>query len=306
MKNKKHFKSDLKLILQPHVHSNRSHDSAIPIKKYVDFLHKHTRKNELTVIGITDHHVLPITTKKALELSTKKVIVVPGIQWRLHKTLFESLTKLSTRRDLLTLGNHDSLRNYIKNKTPHSLFKNEEISNLFTEKEFLNYISENNKKLILICPHPKHIGFDYYGKKEIKELLQHIKQNNFSIPFFVEEKTGYDPFPRIFTTYKGKYPILGASDAHEIYSILKTNSLLSVETSIPCNIKIFNLWAKTMNGKNLILYKKILKNIFELLEVKNDEISIKKYYFRAYPQFISGIPRWFKRRFENFPHNLFT
>ncbi|MFH1586202.1 MAG: hypothetical protein ABIB79_05530 [archaeon] len=292
-----------KLILQLHVHSNRSHDCEVSIREYVEYLNKNLKDDEFSILGITDHNVLPIKTKEAINLSTKKVLVVPGIQWKLHKTLGQAWTKLCTRREILTLGNHDNLRDYIKKQTPYKILKNQEISGNLEEEEFLDYISEN-KDIIIIIPHPRHFGVDYYGAKEIKDLKQKIGRRKLSILFFVEEKTGYDPFPRIFHNYRRGYLILGGSDAHEIKSFIGTNSLFSAYSQIECSKRIPRLIQKIASTKNSKLYKKSLKIIFRLIAMKNKKIKIIKNYLRSNIQFLGSIPRWFKRRLENFPYNL--
>jgi len=295
---------NLKLVLQLHVHSDKSHDSYVSIKDYVNYLEKILSENECAVLGITDHNVVPIKTKEALSLSTKKVIVIPGIQWKIYKNLGHALKKLCTRREILTLGDHDDLKEYINKKTHYSILKNDEILGNFKEEEFLNYLS-NNKEIILIMPHPRHFGVDYYGKNSIKKLKQEIDEKKIYIPFFVEEKNGYDPFPRILFSYKNKYLTLGGSDAHEIKSFLETNSLFSVETHLDCNNRILNSWQKAINNKNVALYKKTIKNIFNVLKKKNDEIIIKKRYFRSSVHYLGFFPRFLKRRFDNFPNNVF-
>ncbi len=293
----------LKLILQLHIHSDRSHDSFVSIKNYVRHLEKIISENEYAVLGITDHKIIPIKTEDALKLSTKKIIVIPGIQWKIYKTLSQSIKKLCTRRELLTLGCHDNFKKYIVKKVQYEISEKEEILSNPSEEEFLDYISKN-KEIILIVPHPKHFFVDYYGHKEIAELKQKINNKKISIPFFVEEKTGYDPFPRIFVSYRNKYPIVGGSDAHEIYSFLGTNSLCSVETSIECDKELIDIWEKAIVKKDINLYKKTIKNIFNILIERNDEIQIKKHYLRACIHFFHSVPSWFKRRFSDFPRNL--
>ena len=60
-------------------------------------------------------------------------------------------------------------------------------------------------------------------KKEIKNLYAKVLKRRISHNFFVENKTGYDPFPRLFHDYKKDYLILGGSDAHRIYSFFKVS-----------------------------------------------------------------------------------
>lgn len=291
-----------RLILQLHVHSSRSHDCETSIKKYVRYLTKNLKDDESIVLGTTDHNVIPIKIEKAIKLSTKKVLVIPGIQWKLHKTFWQAWSKLCARREILTVGNHDDLEDYIKKRTPYSILENREISGNFTEKEFLDYISKN-KNIILIVPHPKHFGVDYYGTDEIKRLKQKIGRRKIQIPFFVEEKTGYDPFPRVHSYRKG-YLVLGGSDAHELKSFLGTNSLFSAYSYLKCNRKIPKLIQKISSKKSSRLYKKTIKRIFCLIQIKNKKIKIIKDYLRSGIHFLGSIPRFIKRRFSNFPHNL--
>lgn len=291
------------LVLQTHVHSERSHDSSVPISEYVKYLETHLLKNEYAFLGITDHNVIPIKMKDALNLSTDKVIVVPGIQWKLHKSFATALIKLCVRREIITLGDHDNLKRYILNNTSYSIFKNGEIDGNFYENEFLDYISRQNP-IAIIIPHPRHLFIDYYGKKEIKILKQKINNKRIYHNFFVEEKTGYDPFPRLLFQYKNKYCILGGSDAHQIYGLFKTPALLSVETSINCDANIINQWKKANKTKSVVLYKKAITDIFNLLTKHNDKIVIKKHYIRSILCSLHSVPCFLKRRFTNFPKNL--
>lgn len=291
-------------MLQLHVHSDRSHDSSVPIKDYVDYLEKVLSKNELAVLGVTDHNVVPIKVQDALKLSTNKVIVVPGIQWRLYKSFFQAVKRLCTRREILTLGDHDSLSSYIKRGTGYSVSEKDEILGNFREREFLDYISKN-REIILIVPHPKHLVVDYYGAKEIRKLQRKINNKKIKIPFFVESKTGYDPFSRIFFKYRGKYLTIGGSDAHEIYSCLGTNSLFSVETSLDCDAELVKLWSRVVRGRDVRLYKRVVKDVFALLQDENKKIVIKKHFLASELHFLHCVPNFFKRRFNDFPRNLF-
>lgn len=294
---------DYKLILQLHVHSKKSHDSDVSIEDYVNYLEGNLKDNEYAVLGITDHNIVPLKIESALKYSTRKVLVIPGIQWKLHKTFKEALTKLCTRREIITLGDHDSLIDYIKEKTRYSILDNRELSGNFTEDEFVDYIS-SCKNLAIVVPHPKHLFFDYYGRKEIKNLYFKIREKRISHNFFVEEETGYDPFPRFFYSYKEGYPILGGSDAHRIYSFFKISALFSVETSIESDGKLVELWETAFRERNLGIYKNVIRDFFTLLKEKNDNIIIKKYYLRSMLCFLYSIPAFIKRRFVNFPRNL--
>ncbi len=291
------------LFLQLHVHSNRSFDANTTISEYVSYLNSVLPKNEIAALGITDHNVLPITAKEALRISTNKVIVIPGIQWRLHKSWRESLVRLCTRREILTVGIHDDLFNYIKQNTDYEITSNGYILGHLTENEFLDYISKNNK-IIIIIPHPRHFFFDFYGEKEMSLLKQKMDKKKILIPFFVEESTGYDPFPRIGYNYKKDYPIIGSSDAHEIFSIFKTNSLFSVQCWLPINNGIVRQWNHAYKQQDIKKYYKTILMIFNTLVKQNNKIQIKKSYIRTIAQFLHAIPYFFKRRLQNFPKNL--
>lgn len=291
------------LILQLHVHSNRSHDSFVSIKDYVVYIESILSTNEYAVLGITDHNVVPLTLAEALKYSTNKVFVIPGIQWKIHKTFFDIVKRLCTRKELVTLGDHDDLIKFIQNETSYKVLHNNEILGNFKESQFLKYVEQHN--IAIIVPHPSHFSVDYYGPRQIRRLKNTLDERNINNPFFVEEHTGYDPFPRIFYSYKGRYNILGGSDAHEIHSIVGTNSLFSVETSLNCSNELINLWQMSVDKRDILLYKKTIDSIFNLLQQRNDEIIIRKRYIRSIIHFLGSVYRWFKRRFNNFPHNLF-
>lgn len=291
------------LVLEFHVHSDRSHDSAVPIEKYVAYLEQHLLDYEFGVLGISDHNVIPITTRDALALSTPKVLVIPGIQWKLKKTFRDAILHLISRRDILTFGDHDDLRNYVETSTRYRILKNDEILGNFTEGELLGYLSGKRTR-ILIVPHPKHFVVDYYGKKQIKTLKEEVDELPRPVPFFVEEKTGYDPFPRILYHYRGKYLTIGDPDAHEIYSFLHTKSLFSVEATLSSTLEIQNLWSRAVLEKDVGLYGKVVGRLFDLMIRENEHVVIRKHYLRALLQFFHAIPRFFIRRFEDFPHNI--
>lgn len=294
------------LLLQFHVHSDRSHDSSTTISEYVEYCEKILKENECVILGITDHNVLPIKIEEAARLSTKKVLVIPGIQWKIRKTLWESLTKLCTRRELLTFGNHDDLEQFIKEKTHYPILPNQEILGRFTEEEFLIYIAAN-PEIILVIPHPRHFGVDYYGQKEIRDLVDKIHLKKITLPIFIEEKTGYDPFPRIFHSYRNEYLVIGGADAHGITSFCGIKTFFSVRASMPLPPFLKELWEKTAetNNLSLSLYKELMSNIFNQIIKDNRAITIKKYYIKSGLHFLKSIPRWFHRRLDNFPHNVF-
>ena len=291
-----------KLYLQLHVHSERSHDSSVSIADYVKEIEKKLKNADLGILAITDHNVIPLTMSEALQASTEKVIVIPGNQWKISKTFRQSISKLVTRRVVLTIGNHNDLPEFIEENTNFQLSETGEILGRLTEEKLLHYLS-NNSKIALIIPHPRHFFFDFYGKKEIDQLRKKLIQKNISIPFFVEIATGYDPFPRIFEMYDD-YLRVGSSDAHEIKSFLGTDSFFSVESYISCDDEFKNLWQETYQKKDLSLYDQVIENFIELLREKNSEIFIKKYYGRSIIHFLSSVPRFIHRRFTDFPNNL--
>ncbi|MDO8558140.1 MAG: hypothetical protein Q7S09_03045 [bacterium] len=287
-----------------HVHSDRSHDSSTTVQEYVAYLEKILKENEYAILGISDHNVVPLLIDQAMSFSTKKVLVVPGIQWKIKKGLADGILKLVTRRELLTFGDHDDLKASIE-KLHHRILPNKEIFANLTEGELLDYIS-HKREMIIIVPHPKHFVVDYYGKKQIKRLKKELDERRINLPFFIEDRTGNDPFPRIFCTYKGKYLTIGNPDAHEIFSVLGTKSLFSVETilDIPENERVITLWRETLRTNNHDRYRETILAIFGLLVMRNENIYVKKHYLRAWIHFFHSVPMFIKRRFGNFPHNL--
>ena len=131
---------NIKANLQLHIHSNRSFDSRVPINKYVEYFSKNIPENDIGILGITDHNAIPITSEVALKLSKKNIIVMPGIEWRLSKTLKESVFKLCTRREILTLGNHDDFKNFLLQRKYKINDKNE-ITDYFTEDVLMQYLA---------------------------------------------------------------------------------------------------------------------------------------------------------------------
>lgn len=301
--NRETKSGDPKIFLLFHVHSNRSHDSKVSVSQYVEYLEKNLDQNEWAVLGISDHNVLPLAINEAMRLSTAKVLVIPGIQWKLRKSIVDA-AKLVTRRDVLTFGNHDDLPGYIR-ELGYRVLKSGEIFQQLTEEQFLNYVREK-EEMILTIPHPRHFIFDYYGKKQIKRLKEKVDAHPVRMPFFVEDKTGYDPFPRVFSHYKGKYLTLAGPDAHQILSALRTKSLFSVEAYISCheNKEVLSLWAKMVRDKRDASYQETMRAVFRLLVDKNEVIRVRKHYLRTDLQFLHSIPAWTKRRVSHFPHNL--
>jgi hypothetical protein len=292
------------LFLQLHVHSNRSHDSSTPISEYVSYLNNLTIDFDCAVLGITDHNIVPISMKRALEYSTKQVIVIPGMQWRIRQNMSERLSKRSTRREILTLGNHDDLCSYITDKTQYRISDDEEILGHFKEQELLSYMSHNSD-LALVVPHPKHFIVDYYGPNEIKVLNKKMESQGIAASFFVEVKTGCDPFPRIFSAYDGEYCVLGGSDAHEIKGLFGTESMLSVKTTIPVKSTLLESLEKTVEQRELASFEHLVKDILSTLKRDNKQITIEKHYGRSTAQLIGIVPRWLRRRLDSFPRNLF-
>ena len=76
-----------------HVHTTYSGDSTITPKILVEQLHAHS---SIKGVAITDHNILPISMERALKYSTKRLILIPGIQWRLHQNILERIAKRST------------------------------------------------------------------------------------------------------------------------------------------------------------------------------------------------------------------
>jgi hypothetical protein len=270
----------------------------------VAYLEKTLKEKEYAVLGVSDHNVIPLLVSQAISFSTEKVLVIPGIQWKIKKRMTDAVLKLVARRELLTFGNHDDLRGYTE-KLHYRILPNEEIFANLTEEEFLEYVA-HKREMMIIVPHPKHFVVDYYGKKQIKRLKRELDERNVRLPFLIEDKTGYDPFPRILYAYKGKYLTIGDPDAHEIFSILGTRSLFSVETFInaPENERIINLWRKTLRTNSHEYYQETILAIFKLLVEHNEDIYVKKHYLRAWIQFFHSVPMFAKRRFSNFPYNF--
>ncbi len=291
-----------KLIIQLHTHSNRSFDSGVPVIEYIRYFESKLSPGEYGVLGITDHNILPIAAKDALALSTENLLVIPGIQWRLQKTAWRSISRLCTRRALITLGNHDNLKEFLKSISLGASASGE-LSSHIKEDDLLRYAAIN-QKIILVVPHPRHFFFDYYGTKEIASLRKKMEKYSVHIPLFIEKTTGYDPFPRLLRKFNKNYLILGSSDAHEIFSFLGTESFFSVRTEMPCDTQLIGSWRKAIKSRDLAQYEKTLSSFFGLLSKNNNEISIKKYYLRTAIHFLHSLPLWFTRRFNDFPRNL--
>jgi len=294
----------IKLFLQLHVHSNRSHDSSTSISEYVRYLHNLTLDFDFAVLAITDHNILPISMERALEYSTKRVIVIPGIQWRLHQNILERFIKRSTRREILTIGNHDDLHCYIKEKIQCCISDDEEIMNHLKEWQLFDYLMHNSD-LTLIVPHPKHFVVDYYGMGEIKGLKKKLESRGINIPFFVEIKTGSDPFPRILTKFDSEYCILGGSDAHDIKGLFGTESMLSVISKISVDNMSLGSLEQIVEDHNVTSFSLLVKDILSTLEKHNNRVTIEKNYWRSIAQLFDSVPRWIQRRCDNFPQNLF-
>jgi hypothetical protein len=240
----------------------------------------------------------------ALEYSMKRVIVIPGIQWRLHQNILARLAKRSTRREILTLGNHDDLRCYINENIQCCISDDDEIMNHLQEQQLLDYLMQNSD-LALVVPHPRHFIVDYYGKSEIKSLKKKMESRGIDIPFLVEVKTGCDPFPRILPRYDGGYCILGGSDAHDIKSLFGTESMLSVKTTIPVDNMPLGSWEQIVEDRDVDSFSQLVKEILFTLERDNNLVSIEKHYGRSTVQLFGSVPRWIRRRCDNFPQNLF-
>ncbi len=268
------------------------------------YLEKTLKEKEYAVLGISDHNVIPLLVSQAISFSTEKVLVIPGIQWKIKKRVADAILKMVTRRELLTFGNHDGLRGYI-GKLHYRILPNGEIFANLTEAEFLKYVA-HKREMMIIVPHPKHFVVDYYGRRQIKHLKGELDKHHIRLPFLIEDKTGYDPFPRILCAYKGKYLTIGDPDAHEIFGILGTKSLFSVETfiNVPANERIINLWRKALRANSHEYYQETILAIFKLLVEHNESIYVKKHYLRAWIHFFHSVPMFIRRRFSNFPYNF--
>jgi hypothetical protein len=258
---------------------------------------------DYAVLGITDHNIVPISMQRALEYSTKRVIVIPGMQWRIHQKISDRLRKRSLRREILTLGNHDDLRGYITNRTPYRIADDEEIIGHCRERELLAYLADK-PGLAMVVPHPKHFFIDYYGPNEIKDLKNKMESQGIEAHFFVEVKTGCDPFPRFFSAYHSQYSVLGASDAHEIKAPFGSESMLSVKTTMPVNSALLEPLNKTVEQRRLASFEQLVKDTLSTLNKHNKRITIKKHYGRSTAQIIAIAPRLVRRRFDSFPRNF--
>jgi hypothetical protein len=192
----------------------------------------------------------------------------------------------------------------VAGKTRYRIADDEEIIGHLEEEEMLSYIGQNSH-LILIVPHPKHFVVDYYGQAEIKDLKAKMASYGINLPFFVEVKTGCDPFPRIFSAYEREYCILGGSDAHEIKGLFNTESMLSVKTTIQVDNTLLESWEKTVKERNLVSFEQFVKEMLCTLERENKRITIEKHYGRSTAQLVGLAPRWVRRRFDGFPRNFF-
>lgn len=236
-------------------------------------------------------------------MSTERVIVVPGIEWNLQRTPLEVFSKLCTRREVITLGDQDDLDKYIKNKSPYSLKDDGTLVGRLSEDEFLDYAA-SCKDLAIVVPHPAHVFIEFYGKKEIADLYKKIKRMDIRHPFFVEEEGGYDPLPRIFYRYEGKYPILGGSDAHRLYSFFRLSAVFSVETSLEDNHDFVGKWKVARQSGDIAEYKNLLRNLFDLLKRENDKIEIEKHHAKSIISFLRCLPGFVQNRFVDFPHRV--
>ena len=292
-----------KLFLQLHVHSERSHDSSTSISDYVSYLHNLPFDFDCAILGVTDHNIVPISMERALEYSTPRVMVIPGIQWRLRQSISDRLLRGLTRREIITIGDHDDFRQFVTRTKRYSVSTHDEVLGHWKEDDLLDYL-ENRTNLALIVPHPRHFLIDYYGAKEISHLKNRMMANNITIPFFVEVKTGYDPFPRIFSSFEHQYCVLGGSDAHGIKGPFGIESMLSVESTIDVENGLFESWANALEQQDLPSYVRSVRELLYSLRTDNKRIEIRKSYIRSLLQLIGLVPRWFRRRFQDFPRNL--
>lgn len=275
----------------------------MPISDYIWYLEKSLGENEYAVLAVTDHNVIPLTTEECFNLSTQRVIVVPGIEWTVHKTLLDSLTKLCTRRELITLGDMDDLRTFILENTAYSVQTDGTLTGRLRENEVLDYVA-THKNIAIVVPHPAHFFVEYYGQKTIKELFGQLQTRKIENPFFVEEKGGYDPFPRIFYSYRGKYPILGGSDAHRLFSYFNISAVFSVETSLDNVDEFSKEWDTAIEKKNLEKYRAVINELFSLLIRENESLVIEKHKFSSVVSFSRSIPGFIHNRFVDFPNRV--
>lgn len=283
------------LILQLHAHSDRSHDSVTSIQEYVSYLESVLEKDELAVLGVTDHDVLPITTKEALMLSTEKVVVVPGIEWDLYKSPKQTAKRLASRREIITLGDHDNLACYLE-KVRISLNNHFEFSRKIKERELIGFLKEN-QHLNITIPHPSHLYIEFYNDKEIEKLHDKLKKLALKNNFFVEIESGADPFPRIFHDYDENYYVLGGSDAHRIDNYFETEALFSVDTRLECEQEVIKKWQGVVRGKKVNDYKEYLNFLFEYVKNNNYRIQITKQNRVSMFSFFHSVPLWFQRRY---------
>ncbi len=297
--------ADTELFMQLHVHSKSSHDSSEKIEDYVSYLHDLTITlgYDCAVLGITDHNVVPITMEQALQYSTERVLVIPGIQWRLHQSWSERLRCRSTRREMLTLGDHDDLIGFIKDSTGYPIASSGEILGHLKESELLDYL-EGNSSIAVVVPHPSHGFVDYYGTAQIAVFKNEMDSRGIDLPFFVEVKTGSDPFFRILTSYERDYCVLGGSDAHEISGPFGTQSMLSVVTTFPAASSFLDRWKKIVEDRTLGEFRQFVMDFLVSLKRDNDRIWIKKHYGRAIAQLLRTVLPWMRRRLHDFPRNL--
>jgi len=293
-----------KLFLQLHVHSDKSFDSSTKISEYVSYLHNLKFDYDCAVLGITDHNVVPITVERALECSTNRVLVIPGMQWRFKMSLSQRFANRATRREMVTLGDHDGIHSFIEDKTNYSIASNGEILGHPTEDEFLNYV-ECNPNIAIVVPHPPHFIIDFYGKAKIATLRRKMESRGIEAPFFVETKSGSDLFPRVLTAYENKYCCLGGSDAHQINGTFGIQSMLSVTTTIRAANTFLESWEQIVDNRTLELFKQFVHDFLNSLTRDNSLIRIKKHYGRSALQLAGAVFPWIRRRFENFPRNLF-
>jgi len=292
------------IIFQTHIHSNKSHDSKTSIEEYVKYFESKLKTDEIGVLGVTDHNCLPISTRAAQTYSTSKVVVVPGIQWKLHKSVLEALRRRATRREILTLGNHDNLLEFITQNTSIKIDKKTDIlTGNLTEQQLLNFLNSSHG-LTLIVPHPSHGFVDYYGPKQIKKLAGKVDQLKTTVNFLVEVATGYDPFPRIFYNYAKRYRVIASSDAHQIKSAFGTDSFFSAYSTLAVKSDLLAEWKKIHDEKDISGYHQVIINIGNLLISKNEQLVLNKNFFKSTLHFMHSFPSWVTRRFQDFPQNL--
>jgi hypothetical protein len=81
--------------------------------------------------------------------------------------------------------------------------------------------------------------------------------------------------------------------------------MLSVKTTIPVKNTLLESWEKTLGERVLASFEQLVTEILSVLEIDNKQITIEKHYGRSAAQLVGLIPRFVRRRFDDFPRNFF-